>query len=219
MSAAEKIVIDGKEYTREEFRAKLIQNNWSEETDGTVMDALYNSFLKAMENNAANTYETKAELRRGAELYTELFSIVLPKERSGKQKRDILREIGKWEIIDDNERRVLDARLNALAFTVRQERHEADREGFIESMKWGGWDRPGDKEFLAKLYDQRLDEEGNIIGGFDKFLNSLDMEGSGNDENRKKAFKELKELLEKIPEGERTDGQKELLSDALKGMA
>ena len=67
MSAAEKIVIDGKEYSREEFRAKLIQNNWSEETDGTVMDALYNSFLKAMENNAANVPATACDTIPGYE--------------------------------------------------------------------------------------------------------------------------------------------------------
>ena len=220
MSEPEKIVIAGKEFSGEEFRQKLIENNWSAESDGRVFDALFESFWRAQEaNRTARTYETKSELKRGDELYTMLLDTVMPGERQGKQKRDILRELIKWDNIDGDERKVIDEYLNSLAYTVMRERHEADREGFVESMNWGGWDRPGDKAFLEKLYDQRLDKDGNIIKEFDGFLSSLDKETSGLAENRKAALSELEKLLEKIPGGERTAEQEELLSFAKAGIS
>ena len=220
MSEPGNIKIGEKEYTEEEFHKKLAENNWSDETDGSVITALFNSFLKAQTaNERARTYETRSELKRGTELYEMLLGTPMPGERPGRQKRDMLRELVKWENIDGQERSAIDEYLNFLAYTVMRERHEADKEGFVESMKWGGWDRPGDKEFLERLYDQRLDKEGNIVKEFDAFISGLDKETGGQAENRVKSLKELKELLEKIPGEKITEEQKKLLADAETGIS
>ncbi len=215
MPAAEKIVIAKTEYSREEFKAKLIGNNWKEDGDGKVIDALFDSYFKAQKKNeAASTYETKSELKRGGELYEFLFDTKIAEKSPAKNKREILRELGKWESIADEEKRVIEEYMNGLAFEVMRERHEADKEGFLESMKWGGWDRPGDEVFLGKLYDQRFDKDGNLNKEIEGFLNNLDKETSGLEGNREMYLKELKAILEKKPEGERTEDQTWLFEKA-----
>ena len=218
MPSARKMLIAGKEYTGEEFKARLEENNWTAEDDETVIGALFESYMKAQEENSrVKTYETRSELKRGEELYTQLLESRLSPERQGKQKRELLREICKWENIDGEEKRAIDEYLNALAYTVVRERHEADREGFVESMQWAGWNRPGDKSFLEKLYDERIDRDGNINKEFDAFLSGLDREAGGLSGDREEIYKKIKTILEKIPEGERSTEQKELLATALAG--
>ena len=206
MPAEEKIVVAKNGYSREEFRKKLGANNWDEENDKEIIDALFDSFMKAQTRNMkAATYENRSELKRGTELYRQLFETEISEDHPAKDKREILRELCKWESIDEEEKRVIEEYMNKLAFAVMRERHEADKEGFLESMKWGGWDKPDDGSFLGRLYDQRFDKDGNLNKEIDGFLNNLDKETSGLEENREKYLKELREILEKIPEKERDE--------------
>ncbi len=221
------IEVNGTSYTKEAFRQKMYENHWKKGEDDAVIDLMFDGYVMGYAKNTSlkknnigfpnNTLEENEKYAKKAMTDIINIPVVAVREKSSK-KAMIGRLLGCRVIYDIAYNPVCNLirdHYNSIsADSVAKECLEDDRAEFIRNTERNGFNRPEDKELITAVFNGRFDKNGVFDQKYEDSV-KLYFENSSaeNAEKREKVLNTIKERISAIPEDQRTDDHKKVLTE------